>query len=414
MKHLVLLLISISGALTLAFPGNPVNRDTLRTYQLEDSVVVVANRYSLSLRSISNSVDILAVEEGFELASHSILQLADLLSPNAFVLEKKVIGYGVGTYGSGNIYLRGMGGKPNSGVLVLINGRPDFMGIFGHPLPDVYGLSGINQVEIIKGPSSTLFGSNAMGGAINLVTEDPSASEIRTELLGGSFNTYSQSLNLAARFKSTSFRFIAGHQRTDGHIDSSGFEGWNLMGRMGYRLNSNWGMALEGRYVPYQFDDPFMGADAAALGRYGKIRRGMMDFSIDGAAGNLKNSFHLYSNLGHHRFNDGFESHDFSMGLSSYQHYKRSPRIQISFGLDALYFGGRARNVVFPQAPPSPGTPDGEYTGGIYYRLLHPGGQGDASGRSKISENLSGYSENHSNSRDIIPAFSLPEILWKL
>ncbi|MEJ2051702.1 MAG: TonB-dependent receptor plug domain-containing protein, partial [Calditrichota bacterium] len=137
--------------------------DSIRTYSFPDSIVVIANRYQLSLQSVTNTVDILPVKAYPEVAVHSILELADALAPQVFVMEKRVVGYGVGERGSGNISIRGMGGRPNTAILVLINGRPDFMGIFGHPLPDVYGLGSVDQVEVIAGPSSTIFGSGAMG-----------------------------------------------------------------------------------------------------------------------------------------------------------------------------------------------------------------------------------------------------------
>jgi outer membrane receptor for ferrienterochelin and colicins len=69
-----------------------------------------------------------------------------------------------------NIRINGMEGPYTA---VLIDGMP----IIG-ALASVYGLNGINpslidRLEIIKGPSSTLYGSEAMGGAINVITKDP-------------------------------------------------------------------------------------------------------------------------------------------------------------------------------------------------------------------------------------------------
>jgi hypothetical protein len=78
------------------------------------------------------------------------------------------MGYGVGSAGSGSINIRGQGGRPNTGLLVLINGHPDFMGLFGHPLPDVYGTDDISQVDVLSGPASTVFGSQAMAGVVNI------------------------------------------------------------------------------------------------------------------------------------------------------------------------------------------------------------------------------------------------------
>lgn len=74
--------------------------------------------------------------------------------------------------GTSNIRINGMEGPYTS---VLIDGMP-VMGA----LASVYGLSGINpsvirNLEIIKGPNSTLYGSQAMGGVINIITENPRA-----------------------------------------------------------------------------------------------------------------------------------------------------------------------------------------------------------------------------------------------
>ncbi len=353
MANKVFLLLVFTFACYAKGP-EPAPADSLHTYQFPDSIVVIANRYELSIQSITNSVDIIPVKEYPWLAVHSVLELTDALSPQIFVLEKRVVGFGVGENGAGNVSIRGMGGRPNTGILVLINGRPDFMGIFGHPLPDVYGLNSIDQVEVVKGPSSTVFGSNAMGGVINLVTRVPASDKLNFVMQGGSYNTFTQNLDFSHSYGRTNSRLLMTHQKTDGHIPSSEFDGWNLAGEIEKFFSPNWRASLKGRYVPYQFNDPLMGEDLAALGYYGKIRRGMADLEVEGQAGQLKNSFHLYTNLGHHRFNDGFESHDFTYGFSSYQGLQYSPKLQVNFGLDALYYGGKAKNVISPQAPPVP------------------------------------------------------------
>lgn len=72
---------------------------------------------------------------------------------------------------TGDIHINGQEG---SYTMVLIDGLPIVSG-----LSTVYGLSGIpqslvEQVEIVKGPASTLYGSEAIGGLINLITKMPS------------------------------------------------------------------------------------------------------------------------------------------------------------------------------------------------------------------------------------------------
>lgn len=77
--------------------------------------------------------------------------------------------------GTNNIRINGMEGPYTS---VLIDGMP-VMGA----LASVYGLNGINpaiirNLEVIKGPNSTLYGSQAMGGVINIITENPAVSPL--------------------------------------------------------------------------------------------------------------------------------------------------------------------------------------------------------------------------------------------
>ncbi|NGP75500.1 TonB-dependent receptor [Balneolaceae bacterium YR4-1] len=85
-----------------------------------------------------------------------------------------------GVCGTSSIRINGMEGPYTS---VLIDGMP----IMGS-LASVYGLNGINpgiieSIEIIKGPNSTLYGSEAMGGVINVRTKDP-ATASRLNLSG--------------------------------------------------------------------------------------------------------------------------------------------------------------------------------------------------------------------------------------
>jgi outer membrane receptor protein involved in Fe transport len=340
--------------LLFCYPIYSSEDTNVQQYFSQDSVIIIANRYEFSQKIAVNSTDLISVEKFNLTANHSVLQMVDMLSPGAFVMDKKVLGFGVGSAGGGTLNMRGMGGKPNSGILVLINGRPDFMGIFGHPLPDVYGLDGKNRIEVIKGPSSVLFGSGAMAGALNLVSSTPNYNGIYVKTEAGNYSTLKQSAGLYYHSGQTKFSGNMLYQFSDGHLDLTGFEGWSFATNLLHDFTNGWKLFLEGRYVPYKFDDPSLTEDIADLGYYGIIRRGMLDVRLSGDIGKLSNSFHLYSNLGHHRFFDGFESHDFTYGFSSYQHYKASQQIQYSIGLDLLHYGGRAKNVVYPSSPPAP------------------------------------------------------------
>lgn len=89
---------------------------------------------------------------------------------------------------TGDIHINGLEGPY---TLVLIDGMPIVSG-----LGTVYGLSGIpnsliEQIEIVKGPASTLYGSEAVGGLINIITKNaPSAPEFFADAFATGWGEY--------------------------------------------------------------------------------------------------------------------------------------------------------------------------------------------------------------------------------
>ncbi|MBK7752534.1 MAG: TonB-dependent receptor [Flavobacteriales bacterium] len=95
---------------------------------------------------------------------------------------------------TGDIHINGMEGPY---TMVLIDGMPIVSG-----LSTVYGLSGIpnslvERVEVVKGPGSALYGSEAMGGIINVITKDPVlAPRFSADLFGTTWNEWNGDLGL--------------------------------------------------------------------------------------------------------------------------------------------------------------------------------------------------------------------------
>ena len=70
------------------------------------------------------------------------------------------MGYGVSGGAAGQMTLRGIGGTatggPTTGLLVLIDGHPQYMGLMGHPIADAYQSMLADRVEVVRGPASVL------------------------------------------------------------------------------------------------------------------------------------------------------------------------------------------------------------------------------------------------------------------
>ncbi|MFC2088676.1 TonB-dependent receptor, partial [Calditrichota bacterium] len=326
--------------------GAETNTDSLLTYNMNDSILVVANRYQVSIKNITSSYEIISASQIEALSNHSALELVDIVYPSTFVTDKKIMGYGVGTEGAGQVYLRGQGGHPNTGVLVLLNGHPDFMGIFGHPLPDVYGMDDIQQVEILAGPGSTVYGSQAMGGVINIISQPNYKNLIRVSAEGGKYDTYKLGLSLTKQLGSHGLFFTFRNKHSNGHINNTSFNSFHFQAGWSYQFNPIWSLSLQGRYVPYNFDDPerVANTDVVGLGTYAKISRSTSEIILENQSKNMQGSTQLYTNLGAHRFYDGFKSNDYTIGLSSYQNWLYSRDLSFATGIDLIQFGGKAHN----------------------------------------------------------------------
>ena len=87
-------------------------------------------------------------------------------------------------FSSGRITLRGF----DRGTLVLVNGVP--MNLHGYPSTENIPIEMVERIEIVKGAASTLYGAEAMGGAINIILKKPEKGEEYTKVTGTIGNEY--------------------------------------------------------------------------------------------------------------------------------------------------------------------------------------------------------------------------------
>jgi len=122
---------------------------------------------------------------------------------------------GGGIFGSG-VQLQGLSADY---TLVLVDGEP-MIGRQGGVLDlSRFALGNILKIEIVKGPSSSLYGSEAMGGVINLITEESSRNRVQADLRYGSFNLWDVSLQGNYRHKNTTVY---------GYVNRSSANGYDL------------------------------------------------------------------------------------------------------------------------------------------------------------------------------------------
>ncbi|MFZ4401778.1 MAG: TonB-dependent receptor [Bacteroidales bacterium] len=94
------------------------------------------------------------------------------------------------------VTMRGLSGKDQSRTLVMIDGVPINKTDGGSVNWNLFNKDYVENIEVTKGPVSSLYGSNAMGGAINIITRKPTKKfEGSAELSYGTFNTRAININ---------------------------------------------------------------------------------------------------------------------------------------------------------------------------------------------------------------------------
>jgi len=144
-----------------------------------DEVVVTGVRNETDQRYTPFTVSQISRQQIESRYTTSLLDVINEQVPGFFSTQRGILGYGVSTGAAGQINIRGIGGSPSTGVMVLVDGHPQYMGIMGHPISDAYQSMLAEKVEVLRGPASMLYGGNAMGGVINIITRRTKANGIK-------------------------------------------------------------------------------------------------------------------------------------------------------------------------------------------------------------------------------------------
>jgi len=149
-----------------------------------DQVVVTASKRAQSLEEVPVSLSVL---DATEIRERNALAIDDALR---YIPGVNMTGFQVNIRGSSG-YSRGAGSR----VLMLLDGIPFISGDTGELSYETIPIGQVDRIEVVKGASSALYGSNALGGVINVITKDiPETPSTNVRLYGGMYNqpTYEQ------------------------------------------------------------------------------------------------------------------------------------------------------------------------------------------------------------------------------
>ena len=322
-------------------------------------VVVTGTRNEVDLRHLPMSVSVVNSDQIERRYEQSLLPTLTELVPSLFTTSRGVMGYGVSTGASGGMSMRGIGGSPTTGMLVLIDGHPQYMGLMGHPIADAYQSMLAEKVEIVRGPASVLYGSNAMGGVINILT-----SKLRKDGFDGnarvgygSYNTLNSEASLRMRKRGFEVMATGSYNRTDGHRDNMGFEQYGGYVKIGYELSDNWNTFVDVNLTHFNASNPGT-VSRPIFDNDSRITRGMTSFSLENNYQRTSGALKVFYNWGKHNINDGyyegdsprdflFNSKDKMLGVTLYQSVSLWRGNRTTLGVDYQKMGGKAWNAYF-------------------------------------------------------------------
>lgn len=360
MKKILFTVLFLGGLVSLRAEEVPDSLSVQKKVTIEE-VVVTGTRNETDVRHLPMTVSVVNREQIEYRNDPSLLPLLTEYIPGLFTTSRGLMGYGVSGGAAGGMSLRGIGGVPQeglptTGMLVLIDGHPQYMGLMGHPISDAYQSLLAERVEVLRGPASVLYGSNAMGGVINIVTRKMQQDGIRTHAnVGyGSYNTLqSEVTNRVRKGRFTSI--VSGsYNRTDGHRKDMEFEQYGGYAKFGYEISDAWNVWADVNLThfdasnPGEISNPLLDNDQ-------RITRGMTSFALANNYAKTSGTLSFFYNWGKHWINDGynlggdpldyrFHSRDLMLGVSWYQSVQLFEGNRLTVGFDYFHFGGEAWN----------------------------------------------------------------------
>jgi len=338
-----------------AVPSGKIYADNLADSLDLQEVVVTGTRNATDVRHLPMTVTI--VDRATLTAEHqpSVLPTVMREVPGLFVTSRAMMGYGVSTGAAGGINLRGITGGAGQ-LLVLIDGHPQYQGIYGHPISDSYQTLMAERVEVLRGPASVLYGSNAMGGVMNIVTRKGSVGRdyvtTNIQLGAGSYGTIQTEASNQVRSGKFSSTVSAQYNRTDNHRPRMGFEQFGGYLKLGYDISEHWNTYVDANVT--HFNASYPGATSKPLYDADQwITRGVVSAALENHYGNTSGALSVYSNFGRHKIDDGttdpaaptqryFRSKDALTGVSLYQSVQLFEGNRVTAGVDYMHIYGNA------------------------------------------------------------------------
>jgi len=205
-------------------------------------IVVTATRDWAEERRVPYNVNVITQDD---IATRNAQHVVDVLRtvPGLVVSDLTANGKSV------QVDIRGFGEAASANTLVLIDGRRanqvDLSGTEWVQIP----LDQIERIEVMRGGGSVLYGDNAVGGVVNIVTKKGKGKpSVQGEVVLGSYEMNSERISSSGTVGKTRYSVNVRHQDTEGFRDNGFYEGKDVGASVGWDLSDTIALDLSGNY----------------------------------------------------------------------------------------------------------------------------------------------------------------------
>lgn len=296
-----------------------------------ETIVVTATMTSKKKEDCPASVTVLTKKD---LSHYNVNNVFNALSisPGIFIQR-------TGDFGRADVEIRGLGSNGRR-ISIMIDGRAEKMGLFGCVVTHSFSLAKVERIELIRGPASVLYGSDAMGGVVNIFTKRPEKRySTDISISYGTYNSQHYLLEHGGNAGNFYYAITADRSISDGHLAYSSFDAQDYSFEAGYTFLNNFELKLHSKYFTGIKNEPGP-ITVPDYHSWNDYRRGSVDLNLKGTWQNSDIIFKVYRNYGHHQFSDGWNSKDYVQGGLIKYSTRNLSNNELTIGADYSQFGG--------------------------------------------------------------------------
>ncbi len=284
-----------------------------------DEVVVTATRTEKDISEVPIPIKVITGEQIRQMGSLRLNEVLMEQTGLAIVTDQSSGGAGIQLQGFNPDY-----------TLILLDGEPLIGRTSGTFDLTRVAIGNIKRIEIVKGPSSSLYGSEALAGVINIITEKPKENFLsNAKIRYGTNNTTDLNADAYMRFKKLGIYAFGNRYSTSGYDlqpqsedkTVAPFQNYTFQSKLSYAFNSRWDLSLSGRYFSESFNTIITFTDESNVLYRVNDKGGQYDWNINPV---LTYRMNERNKLITRFYSTSYHTHDFMTHVSDGSFYDQS------------------------------------------------------------------------------------------